>query len=70
LPPRSLRSDFAVGFILLPYTTLFYALVYSPGQGVDSFGRLIVGLGVLLDLSAHVFGSRARRRRERRQATA
>jgi hypothetical protein len=58
-----------IGFIFLPYTTLFYALVYSPGRGVDSFGWLIVALGVLLDLSAHAFGSRARRRRERRRAT-
>jgi hypothetical protein len=55
-----------LGFLLLPYTTLFYALVYAPGRGVDSFGWVIVALGVLLDLSSHAFGSRARRRRERR----
>jgi hypothetical protein len=58
-----------IGFIFLPYTTLFYALVYSPGRGVDSFGWFIVALGVLLDLSSHAFSSRARRRRERRRAT-
>jgi hypothetical protein len=58
-----------IGFIFLPYTTLFYALVYSPGKGVDSFGWFIVALGVLLDLSSHAFSSRARRRRERRRAT-
>ena len=58
-----------IGFILLPYTTLFYALVYSPGKGVDSFGWFIVAVGVLLDLSAHAFRSRARWRRERRRAT-
>ena len=58
-----------IGFILLPYTTLFYALVYSPGKAVDSFGWFIVALGVLLDLSSHAFSSRARRRRERRSAT-
>ena len=57
-----------IGFLLLPYTTLFYALVYSPGRGVDSFGWFIVALGVLLDLSSHAFSSRARRRRERRRA--
>jgi hypothetical protein len=55
-----------IGFILLPYTTLLYALVYAPGRGVDSFGWVIVALGVLLDLSSHLFGSRARRRRDRR----
>jgi hypothetical protein len=57
-----------IGFILLPYTTLFYALVYAPGRGVDSFGWFIVALGVLLDVSSHGFGSRARRRREPRTA--
>ena len=57
-----------IGFILLPYTTLFYALVYSPGRGVDSFGWFIVALGVLLDLSSYAFSSRARRRRDRRRA--
>jgi len=55
-----------IGFIFLPYTTLFYALVYAPGKGVDPFGWVIVALGVLLDLSSHAFGSRARRRRHRR----
>ena len=58
-----------IGFILLPYTTLFYALVYSPGRGVDSFGWFIVVLGVLLDLSSQAFGHRARRGRQRRRAT-
>jgi len=55
-----------LGFILLPYTTLFYALVYAPGKGVDAFGWVIVGVGVLLDLSSLTFGSRAQRRRRRR----
>ena len=55
-----------IGFIFLPYATLFYALVYAPGKGVDAFGWVIVALGVLLDLSSHVFGSRSRRRRQRR----
>jgi hypothetical protein len=59
-----------IGFLLLPYTTLFYALVYSPGRGVDSFGWVIVALGVLLDLASHAFGARARRRRARRRASA
>ena len=35
-----------LGFIFLPYTTLFYALVYAPGKGVDAFGWVIVALGV------------------------
>jgi hypothetical protein len=55
-----------LGFVFLPYTTLFYALVYAPGKGVDTFGWVIVALGVLLDLSSMTVGSRARRRRDRR----
>jgi len=57
-----------LGFLLLPYTTLFYALVYAPGKGVDGFGWIIVALGVLLDLGAVLLGRRGRRRRERRAA--
>jgi len=52
-----------LGFIFIPYATLFYALVYAPGKGVDGFGWVIVALGLLLDLSSSVLGSRARRRR-------
>ncbi len=55
-----------LGFIFLPYATLFYALVYQPGHGVDAFGWVIVVLGILLDLSSHFYGSRASRRRARR----
>jgi hypothetical protein len=55
-----------LGFILLPYATLFYVLVYQPHKGVDGFGWVIVALGILLDLSSHLFGSRAGRRRARR----
>lgn len=54
-----------LGFLFLPYATLFYALVYAPGKGVDAFGWVIVAIGVLLDLSSLTFGSRARRRRAR-----
>jgi hypothetical protein len=68
----ALRSGWEgiIGFLLLPYTTLFYVLVYAPGKGVDSFGWVIVALGVVLDISSHLFSSRARRRRARRAAEA
>jgi|SRR5580698_4762866 hypothetical protein len=56
-----------LGFIFLPYATLFYALVYAPGKGVDPFGWVIVAVGVLLDLGSHLFGSRAERSRSRRR---
>ena len=55
-----------LGFIFLPYATLFYVLVYQPHKGVDAFGWVIVSLGILLDISSHLFGSRAARRRARR----
>jgi hypothetical protein len=55
-----------LGFIFLPYATLFYVLVYQPHKGVDAFGWVIVALGIALDLSSHLFGSRAGRRRARR----
>jgi hypothetical protein len=57
-----------IGFLLLPYTTLFYALVYAPGKGVDGFGWIIVALGVLFDLAAVLFGGRRGRRRRARRA--
>jgi hypothetical protein len=59
-----------LGFIFIPYATLFYALVYAPGKGVDGFGWVVVTLGLLLDLSSSIFGSRARVRRARRRADA
>ena len=70
-----------IGFFVLPYTTLFYALVYQsgpgpgpgPGQsaighsgpGVHGFGWIIVAVGFLLDLSSMDIGRRARLRRSR-----
>jgi hypothetical protein len=54
-----------LGFIFIPYATLFYALVYAPGKGVDGFGWVVVALGLLIDLSSGVLGSRARRRDRR-----
>jgi hypothetical protein len=52
-----------IGFFLLPYTTLFFALVYRPGVGVHGFGWLIVAVGLLLDLSSLDVGRRAQTRR-------
>ena len=57
-----------LGFVFLPYATLFYALVYAPGRGVDAFGWVIVAIGLLLDLSSSIFGSRAQRRRRRAES--
>ncbi len=54
-----------LGFFLVPYATLFYALVYRPGFGVHGLGWCIVAVGFLLDLSSTDFGRRAQSRRMR-----
>jgi hypothetical protein len=54
-----------IGFFLVPYTTLFYALAYRPGIGVKGFGWVIVAVGVLLDLSSLAAGRRTQSRRTR-----
>jgi hypothetical protein len=51
-----------LGFFLVPYTTLFYALVYRPGIGVRGFGWVVVAVGLFLDLSSLDAGRRARAR--------
>lgn len=50
-----------LGFLLLPFTTLFFALVYAPVGGVSGFGWLIVGFGLILDISSYTSGAQARR---------
>lgn len=47
-----------IGFFLVPYTTLFYALVYQSDTGVHGFAWFIVGVGLLLDLSSLDLGRR------------
>jgi hypothetical protein len=56
-----------LGFFLVPYTTLFYALVYRPGFGIRGFGWLVVAVGLFLDLSSLSAGRRARARSSRAQ---
>lgn len=51
-----------LGFLLLPYTTLFYALAYQPFTGVSGFGWILVAFGVLLDLGSYGVGGAARQR--------
>jgi hypothetical protein len=54
-----------LGFLLLPYTTVFYALAYAPGfgGGVSGFGWFLVAVGFLMDLSSLFGGGREGRRR-------
>jgi hypothetical protein len=42
-----------LGLIFLPWTTLLYILVAAPVGGITLWGWLMVGLGLILDVSAH-----------------
>lgn len=51
-----------LGLLVMPWTTLIYALAYAPRVGVTGWGWFFVILGVLADLSS--WGENARRNRE------
>jgi hypothetical protein len=54
----------ALGFVFLPYTTVFYALCYAPLGGVSGFGWLLVALGFLLDLGSWFGGGKQAQNRQ------
>ena|SRR5829696_6434547 len=59
------------GFVIVPWTTLFYALAYAPVAGVEGIGWVFVAFGLLLDVSSWSGGGRQGRRYQeerRRQA--
>jgi len=39
-----------VGIIFLPFTTLFYVLMYTPGIGLRGWDWLWIGMAVLIDI--------------------
>ena len=47
-----------LGLIFLPWTTLLYALVYSPVHGVSFLGWTMVVLGLLVDVGTLADGGR------------
>ena len=52
-----------LGLLVLPYTTLFYVLAWSPVGGVSGWGWLVVALGFFCDLGhLAVGGMRGRQR--------
>ena len=52
-----------VGIIFLPFTTLFYVLVYSTAHnGPTAAGWVLVFIGFLLDLGSYSSSYRDRRR--------
>jgi hypothetical protein len=42
-----------LGLVFLPWTTLMYVLVNAPAGGIHVAGWILVGLGVVLDLSSY-----------------
>jgi hypothetical protein len=42
-----------LGIVFLPWTTLIYILVAAPVGGITFWGWLMVGLGLISDLTAH-----------------
>jgi hypothetical protein len=56
-----------LGWLVLPWATLFYALAYDPHlplRGVSGIGWLFVAFGLFLDLST-IFGGRRSQNRRR-----
>ena len=51
-----------IGFFLLPWTTLAYAVMYSSENRVYGFEWFIVGLAFIIDISAYTQSSRLSRR--------
>jgi hypothetical protein len=52
-----------LGFFLLPWTTLAYAVMWDSANRVHGFEWFIVGLAFLIDLGSYAGGDRARRGR-------
>ena len=49
-----------LGLILAPWTTLFYVLAAAPAGPVHVAGWIIVGIGVVMDLSSWAQGAKNR----------
>jgi hypothetical protein len=49
-----------LGFFLLPWTTLAYALTWDSGNAVEGFDWFLVGLAFVVDLASFASGRRAR----------
>jgi hypothetical protein len=52
-----------LGLLLLPLTTLMYAITWAPVVGPEGFDWFLIVLAFLLDLSSYGGGARARTRR-------
>ena len=52
-----------LGIIFLPFATLIYVLLYTPGRGVTGWDWFWVALAALLDIGHWGAGASARRQR-------
>ncbi len=52
-----------LGFIFLPWTLLTYLVAWQPVAGVEGFGWVVVGLGLLADIGTYSGSGYGNRRR-------
>jgi hypothetical protein len=52
-----------LGVIFLPWTTLLYVVLWSPGGGVNGWEWILVALGFLIDIGSYGQGGMQRRAR-------
>lgn len=52
-----------LGFIFLPWTTLMYLLVWSPGVGIYGFDWVWLAFALLADIAMHGGGAYGNRQR-------
>jgi hypothetical protein len=53
-----------IGFFVLPWTTLAYAVMWSSGHRVHGFEWFLVGVAFLVDIGAYDRGRRAQAARD------
>jgi hypothetical protein len=49
-----------LGFFILPWTTLMYAICWSSGHGVRGFDWFLVAFAFVVDVAAYLGGRRTR----------
>jgi len=55
-----------LGFFILPWTTLAWAVCYAPVAGVHGFGWFVVAFGFIVDIGSYTSGRRAQQDRTAR----
>jgi len=52
-----------LGFFVLPWTTLAWAVCYAVPHGVKGFGYVVVAFALFVDIASYTSGARAQRQR-------